>query len=332
MFSRLSQVARHFSAPSSSLAQAIRRPSGYARMALADERSARTIHTAACLIIGDEVLGGKTNSAYLAKWCFSLGIASQHKSSQHGRMLILRQSLKRIEVIEDDESEIMEAVRRMSDRYDFVVTRHDDITYQSIAKAFNLPLKLHKDAFEKMKKLSKPHPSQPNFSYDTDSPALRAKLRMVELPTDESRDLSKQFIFPHEELWVPVSVVNGNVHILPGVPKLFVKLLDGLKPHVLPRLVDPEGKGTTRVLISTPMAESEVAAYLTELAAKVEPKGVKVGSYPRWGKSRNTVTLVGRDQAFLESLVAEVESNVRGKRVTAEGEDDEAGNETDKDA
>lgn len=73
-----------------------------------------------------------------------------------------------------------------------------------------------------------------------------------------------------------------------------MKLLDGLKPHVLPRLVDPEGKGTTRVLISTPMAESEVAAYLTELAARVEPKGVKVGSYPRWGKSRNTVTLVGR--------------------------------------
>ncbi|KND88813.1 Uncharacterized protein TOPH_06552 [Tolypocladium ophioglossoides CBS 100239] len=324
MFSRLSQVARHFSAPSASLAQASRRPLSFARMALADERSARTIHTAACLIIGDEVLGGKTvdtNSAYLAKWCFSLGI-----------------SLKRIEVIEDDESEIIEAVRRMSDRYDFVVTSggigptHDDITYQSIAKAFNLPLKLHKDAFEKMKKLSKPHPSQPNFNYDTDSPALKAKLRMVELPTDVARDLSKQFIFPHEELWVPISVVNGNVHILPGVPKLFVRLLDGLKPHVLPRLVDPEGKGATRILISTPMAESEVAAYLTELAAKVEPKGVKVGSYPRWGKSRNTVTLVGRDQAFLESLVAEVEGNTRGKRVTTEGEDDEAGNETDKDA
>jgi hypothetical protein len=48
------------------------------------------------------------------------------------------------------------------------------------------------------------------------------------------------------------------------------------------------------VLISTPLAESEVAAYLTELAAKVEPEGVKVGSYPRWKKKTNTVTLVGR--------------------------------------
>lgn len=73
-----------------------------------------------------------------------------------------------------------------------------------------------------------------------------------------------------------------------------MKLLDGLKPHVLARLADPEGKGSCRVLISTPMAESAVAAYLTQLAAKVEPQGVKVGSYPRWGSKRNTVTLVGR--------------------------------------
>ena len=49
-----------------------------------------------------------------------------------------------------------------------------------------------------------------------------------------------------------------------------------------------------RVIISTPLPESAVAPYLTELAERVEPKGVKVGSYPRWGKKRNTVTLVGR--------------------------------------
>lgn len=55
-----------------------------------------------------------------------------------------------------------------------------------------------------------------------------------------------------------------------------------------------------RVLISTPMAESAVAGYLTELAAKAEPKGIKVGSYPRWGRKRNTVTLVGRDKTYIE--------------------------------
>jgi hypothetical protein len=71
-----------------------------------------------------------------------------------------------------------------------------------------------------MKLLSKPHPNQPKFDWEVDSPARRAKLRMAELPTDESRDLKKQALFPQEDLWVPVAVVNGNIHILPGVPRL----------------------------------------------------------------------------------------------------------------
>ncbi|KAL7899414.1 MoaB/Mog domain-containing protein [Trichoderma sp. SZMC 28014] len=323
MFARLSHAARHrlpIASSSSFITQSLIRPTVFAfKMSATGDR---TIKTAACLIIGDEVLGGKTvdtNSAYLAKWCFSLGI-----------------NLKRIEVIEDDESEIIEAVSRMSNRYDFIVTSggigptHDDITYPSIAKAFGLPLKLHQETFEKMKKLSKPNPKQPNFDWNVDSPALRARLRMVELPTDESRDLGEQVIFPHDDLWVPVAVVNRNVHILPGVPLLFQRLLDGLKPHVLPRLVDPEGKGIHRIMISTPLPESSVAEYLTTLAARVEPHGVKVGSYPRWGRKRNTVTLVGRDQAYLESLVAEAEEAVQGKRVSKEDELDEPADKTEK--
>lgn len=203
------------------------------------------------------------------------------------------------------------------------ISSHDDITYQSIAKAFGLPLRLHQEAYERMKKLSKPHPSQPNFNWDVESPAKTARLRMVELPTDEARDLKSQAIFPLEDVWVPVACINGNVHVLPGIPRLFERLLDGLKPHLLPRLTDPDGKGTLRVLISTPMSESAVAPYLTELAARVEPRGIKVGSYPRWGKKSNTVTLVGRDVEFIEGLVEEVARNVKGRRVTVEGEDDE---------
>jgi len=322
MFSRLSQLTRHLSRPLPNYAHnSAAAPAALANRIMtssvsADERNSRTIHTAACLIIGDEVLGGKTvdtNSAYMAKFCFKLGV-----------------SLKRIEVIADDEGEIIEAVKRMSNNYDFVVTSggigptHDDITYQSIAKAFGLKLKLHQEAYEKMKKLSKPNPHHPNFSWDEDSPTRKAKLRMVELPTDESRDINKQFLFPVEDLWVPVACINGNVHILPGVPRLFEKLLDGLKPYLLPRLTDPEGKGIHRILISTPMPESLAAAYLTELAGRVESKGIKIGSYPRWGKKRNTVTLVGRDLELMESLVAEVEKNVDGRRISVEGEDDNA--------
>ncbi|KAK0744132.1 MoaB/Mog domain-containing protein [Schizothecium vesticola] len=278
-------------------------------MTSSGDRSSRTIHTAACLVIGDETKD--TNSNFMAKWCFGLGI-----------------NFKRIEVIEDDESQIIEAVRRMSDRYDFVVTSggigptHDDITYQSIAKAFSVPLELHQGALDLMKKISKPHAHQPNFNWDVDSPALRARLRMVELPFDAAKDPAKQVLFPCEELWVPVAVVNDNVHILPGVPRLFEALLEGLKPYIVGRLVDPEGKGTIRVMISTPLPESEVAGYLTKLAERAEPRGVKVGSYPRWGKKNNTVTLVGRDKEFLEEITPEVIENVQGQVIKPGCEDE----------
>ena len=245
-------------------------------------------------------------------------------------------NLKRIEVISDDESEIIEAARRMSTTYDFVVTSggigptHDDITYQSIAKAFNLPLTLHEVAYEKMRALSRPdrHTGK-MFDWSEDSPQRRAKLRMVELPYDKELRDEDQVIFTAEDLWVPISVVNGNIHILPGIPRLFEKMLTGLKPRLLPRLVDPEGKGVHRILISTPLPESEVAEFLTELSKKVESKGVKVGSYPRWGKSRNTVTLVGKDKEFMEGLVAEVEKGVQGNRIQVEGEDDDGGSDKD---
>lgn len=52
-------------------------------------------------------------------------------------------------------------------------------------------------------------------------------------------------------------------------------------------------------------------------------------SYPRWGKARNTVTLVGRNKDFMDSLVPEVEKGVQGRRVSVEGEDDEPGSDKD---
>lgn len=178
-----------------------------------------------------------------------------------------------------------------------------------------------------MKALSKPHPSQKNFSWDVPSPALDAKLSMARLPIDESRDIKSQVLFVDESLWVPISVVNGNVHILPGIPRLFTQLLDGLKPLLVPRLENPEGKGVYRILFSTPMAESEVAGYLKTLAAEVESKGVKVGSYPRWGRKRNSVTLVGKDKEYMESLVPQIEKGVDGIRVEREEDADESEDE-----
>lgn len=150
---------------------------------------------------------------------------------------------------------------------------------------------------------------------------------MIRLPTDDSRDIRDQVLFVDESLWVPISVVNGNIHILPGVPKLFTQLLEGLKPRLVPRLTDPEGKGIYRLLFSTPMAESEVAGYLTQLAAKAEPRGIKVGSYPRWGRKRNSVTLVGRDKEYMDSLIPEIEKGVDGVRVNKAEDADESADE-----
>ncbi|KAK5206488.1 hypothetical protein LTR41_007926 [Exophiala xenobiotica] len=279
---------------------------------LSTAKSIRQCDEEYSLMVGKELgMTVDTNSAYFAKFCFSLGI-----------------QLKRIEVIADDEEEIIEAARRMSKNYDLVVTSggigptHDDITYQSIAKAFDLPLQLHETTVAKMQKFSRPHKSQPNFDWNTPSPALTAKLRMAQLPTDPNIPDEEQVLYVKEDLWVPISVVNGNIHILPGVPRLFEALLEGMKPRILPLLKDPEGRGTYRMLFSTPLAESEVAEYLTSLAAKAEPKGVKVGSYPRWGKKRNVVTLVGTDREYMDSLEAEVAKGVQGHRVQVEGEDD----------
>lgn len=173
-----------------------------------------------------------------------------------------------------------------------------------------------------MKQFSRPHKSQPNFDWNVPSAALTAKLRMARLPIDPKLPEEDQVLFVKEDLWVPISVVNGNIHILPGVPRLFEALLEGMKPRIMPLLKDPEGKGTYRVLFSTPLAESAVAEYLTGLAAKVEPKGIKVGSYPRWGKGKNIVTLVGHDRDYMDSLEAEVAEGVQGRRVQVEGEDD----------
>lgn len=144
---------------------------------------------------------------------------------------------------------------------------------------------------------------------------------MVELPHDPQKSEAEQAFFVADDLWVPVAVVNGNVHILPGVPRLFERLLVEMKPLMLPRLLNAvEGKGIYRFLFSTPLPESEVAPYLTELAAQTEPRGVKVGSYPRWGKKRNTVTLVGADCNYMEAMAPTVEKCVQARRVLAEDE------------
>lgn len=99
---------------------------------------------------------------------------------------------------------------------------------------------------------------------------------MAQLPTGPSA----RCLYVDDAIWVPVCVVNYNVHILPGVPSIFQSLLEGLR-GMLVRDGRVGGEAITRVLVSTPMMESDMATYLEALQEKVKGRGVKVGSYPR---------------------------------------------------
>lgn len=246
-----------------------------------------------------------TNSPYLARFLFARGI-----------------DLRKIETIPDDRETIISSARALSAAHDIVITSggigptHDDITYPSLAEAFGVKLELHQETKRRMEKKSKERGEV--FDWEAMTPTLKARLRMAELPTGEGCDV----LYVDDSVWVPVAVVGGNVHILPGVPTIFQQLLDGLG-----KVWDKQGRLTgnegVRVIISTPKRESEVAEFLTELQERVQSKGVKVGSYPRWGGERNTITLVGEDREYIESLVEEVEKGVNGRRVAFEGEDDQ---------
>ncbi|GAA6021861.1 hypothetical protein JCM10207_004521 [Rhodosporidiobolus poonsookiae] len=250
--------------------------------------------TAACLIIGDEVLNGKTrdsNSNYLAKMLFDLGI-----------------ELKRIEVIADDEDEIVEAVRRMHANYDCVFTSggigptHDDITYQSIAKAFGKELEYDEETKRRMWEMGKHRYSLEQQTEEQKT----ARMRMALFPKDS------EVLFVQEDLWVPVVRVGGKVHIFPGVPRLFERLVEGLVSHYIP--LPPSSEKPYRVLVHTKMAESNISPFLTKLAERVRKEGVRVGSYPKLMAGVD-VSLIGKDQARLQELAEEVVQELQGELI-----------------
>lgn len=257
------------------------------------------ITTAACLIIGDEVLNAKIkdlNSYSFAKYCFELGI-----------------ELRKVMVVPDESEEIVEAIRAMQ-RYDFIVTSggigptHDDITYESLAKAYNLPLSIDKDTEMRMNRLAKNPPK--------DRPTLerQAALRMATFPTGPN--VTKHFVA--EDLWVPVVTIDHRVHVLPGIPRLFNRLLNGMMPLLLDRL---DTRKYVRRYVSTKTSESGMAAPLSELQDRYGPEGVKIGSYPHIESSCNTVSVIcNHDNDVSDKVVAEVIERVAGYEISAEEE------------
>lgn len=265
----------------------------------------KNITTAACLIIGDEVLNGKikdTNSAYFAKFCFDHGITVKH-----------------IAVVPDEESDIVETIQRMASRYDFIVTSggigptHDDITYESLAKAFGLPVALDEELKERMYTLGKRRIDPANHE------AVAAQLRMAIIPSGPN--VETIYIDP-AGLWVPVVVIDAKVHILPGVPQLFQRMLDGLVPTLSARFPQTDAL-LERFYVATRLRESEMAPYLTRLQHEVDPLGIKIGSYPHMSIGVNTVSIIGKaaHKDKLREIVKDVEANLQGHEVSKEEEE-----------
>lgn len=207
--------------------------------------SEKRLVNAALLVIGNEILSGRTqdlNVAYLAKALNQVGI-----------------QLAEVRMIRDEEAVIIAALSETRPRYDYVFTTggigptHDDITSATIAKAFNVPLLRHPEAVKRLRSL-----------YKSDADLTEIRLKMADIP--EGATLVDN----------PVSQAPGyqleNVIVLAGVPKIMQAMLD----FVLPTLKGGESFQSRSLKCFA--GESIIAPYLSDLAAQYPE--VDLGSYP----------------------------------------------------
>ncbi|MBW0500638.1 hypothetical protein O181_040353 [Austropuccinia psidii MF-1] len=252
------------------------------------------VRTAACVVIGDEILNGKTldtNSHQLASLLFGLGI-----------------SLSKIEVIPDHEQTIINCVKRLiSEKFDIIFTSggigptHDDITYQSLAKVFDSSgeLEYDQETIKRMEAFVRQRQGRPPTEEERTS-----RRRMALFPKKEAEII---FVEPH--LWVPVVCLAKKLYILPGVPSLFQQLVQALLCNYIP--LPPETEKPHRIMISTPLTESTIAPFLSALSKRVANENIKLGSYPNLVSRLVNVSIIGTDLDRLKRLAQEIEEEFK---------------------
>jgi molybdenum cofactor synthesis domain-containing protein len=232
--------------------------------------------TAAMLVIGDEILSGRTRDANM-----------HHLAGQLTEAGI---DLREVRVVSDDATSIMSAVKALSAAYDTVFTSggigptHDDITADCIAAAFDDHIDVRDDA----RALLAAHYAK------TGSELNEARLRMARIP--DSATLIDN----------PVSVAPGftvqNVHVMAGVPSVFQAMV----ATVLPTLTGgaPLMSRTLRI----DRGEGDIAGPLGALAA--EFSDLSIGSYPfqKDGKFGANIVLRGTDEARLETALSQLKA------------------------
>jgi molybdenum cofactor synthesis domain-containing protein len=234
--------------------------------------------TAAMLVIGDEILSGRTRDANMHHLAGALSEAGI--------------DLREARVVADDPEAIVAAVRALSAAYTHVFTSggigptHDDITADCIARALGAAIDVREDA----RALLAAH-------YAASGTELNeARLRMARIP--EGAELIDN----------PISAAPGfslgNVHVMAGVPKIFEAMLAGL----LPRLAG--GVPLTSRVLRLDMPEGEVAGPLGELAADFP--ALSIGSYPfiRDGVFGAQIVLRGTDPAEVDAALAALKARL----------------------
>jgi molybdenum cofactor synthesis domain-containing protein len=205
------------------------------------------IYTAALIVIGDEILSGRThdkNIAQVAAWLGAQGIR-----------------LTEVRVVPDVAKAIVEAVNALRARNDYLFTTggigptHDDITVDAVAEALGVGVVIHPDAQAILEDY-----------YTTRGGLTEARLRMARVP--EGSDL-----IPNRFSGAP-GIRHGNVFLMAGVPNITAGMLDSLSGTL---------EGGAPLLTETVgcwVAESEVADLLRETEKAHE--GCQIGSYPFW--------------------------------------------------
>jgi len=241
------------------------------------------VKTAALIIIGDEILTGKVkddNSLVFARLMFSRGI-----------------ELKRITVIPDDVAIIAKTIRDFCNTYDYVASSggigptHDDVTLEGVALAFNKKLREHSEAIEYFKTAQERAGRGSHIS--------ETQLKMLTYPE------SAQVYFK-SPMWLPLIRVE-NLYILPGVPSLFIRLLEACADLFV------GGQFFYREIIYTDRYESSIAPDLSKIQAKFS--STKIGSYPQEpDKSfRVMVTIEGREEQRVQEAAREIMPLIEGR-------------------
>jgi molybdenum cofactor synthesis domain-containing protein len=224
--------------------------------------------TAAFVIIGNEILSGRTddtNLNYLATSLAEIGVY-----------------LREVRVVADIEADIIKAVNDLRAENDYVFTSggigptHDDITSESIAKAFGVELELNDDAFQRL-------------------------LKKTENPEDMDKNRKKMAHVPAGSILIDnvISAAPGfqleNVYVLAGVPVIFIAMVDFLKPNL------KGGAPTLSVSVTTNLGEGKIAGILGKIQ-DANPD-VDIGSYPHIKGGKLGVSLVTRgiDKAKIDS-------------------------------